>query len=395
MPVAPNPFLGIGFHAIGAGCASTCYTPQKKIKGWSWQTYWITQASFCWFILPIIGVVAFIPNLHTVLTEAADSPAARSAMLWAFIFGMVYGIGGTAFGIAIRHIGFSLTYAIAVGLSAVVGTIVPPVAKGVYRAAADRPGESIIHYLYVGFSQISDIAQKPGGAWVLAGVAVGTVGIGFCGWAGHSKENDLGDSAKGAEFNLSKGLLLSILAGFLSAVYGFAIDAGQPLADLADRHGADIYQGLIVYPFSNTGAFITTALYCLYLTVKHKSAGEFFALPVADDNTPSGSLPMNFTMAAFTGFLWYGQFFFYNFGHVHMGSYKFSSWAIHMIMLVLISNGVGVVLKEWIGCKAATRWRLRAALAILVAAVCMLTWGNKSAENAANAAPPPPAQQQQ
>ncbi|MGN6370505.1 MAG: L-rhamnose/proton symporter RhaT [Phycisphaerae bacterium] len=394
MPVAPNPFLGIGFHAVGATCASTCYTPQKKVKGWSWQTYWITQASFCWLILPIVGAVAFIPHLHAVLAEAWDSPAGRSAMGWAFGFGMIYGIGGTAFGIAIRYIGFSLTYAIAVGLSAVVGTIVPPVAKGIYREAAGHPGESWGHYLAAGFGQISEIAQKPGGAWVLGGVAVGTLGIAFCGWAGHSKESDLGAGAKSTGFNLTRGLLISILAGFLSAVYGFAIEAGQPLADLADKHGADIYQGLIVYPFSNTGAFITTALYCLYLTVKHKSAGEFVALPAADDDTASGSLPMNFTMAALTGFLWYGQFFFYNFGHVHMGSYKFSSWAIHMIMLVLISNGVGVVLKEWVGCKRATRLRLRAALGILVAAVCMLTWGNQRAEKAA-AAPAPAAKQQQ
>ena len=350
---------------------------------------------FAGSFFPIVGAVAFIPNLHAVLTEASDSPATRSAMLWAFIFGAVYGIGGTAFGIAIRYIGFSLTYAIAVGLSAVVGTIVPPMAKGIYREAADHPGESVFHYLYVGFSQISDTAHKAGGAWVLAGVAIGTVGIAFCGWAGHSKESDLAESAKSSGFNLTKGLLISILAGFLSAVYGFAIEAGQPLADLADKHGADIYQGLIVYPFSNTGAFITTAIYCLYLTMKHKSAGEFVALPAADDNTPSGSLPMNFTMAALTGLLWYGQFFFYNFGHVHMGSYKFSSWAIHMIMLVLISNAVGVLLKEWNGCKSATRWAPSGALAILVAAVCMLTWGNKSVENVANASPPPPAKQQE
>ena len=31
--------------------------------------------------------------------------------------GMAYGVGGTAFNISIRYIGFSLTYAIAVGLS--------------------------------------------------------------------------------------------------------------------------------------------------------------------------------------------------------------------------------------------------------------------------------------
>ena len=56
-------------------------------------------------------------------------------------------------------------------------------------------------------------------------------------------------------------------------------------------------------------------------------------------------------MALVTGLFWYGQFFFYNLGHVRMGHYKFTSWAIHMIMLVLISNVVGIVLREWRTCR--------------------------------------------
>jgi len=37
-----------------------------------------------------------------------------------------------------------------------------------------------------------------------------------------------------------------------------------------------------------------------------------------------------------TGTLWYGRFFFYNLGHVRMSNAN-TSWAIHMIMLVLFS----------------------------------------------------------
>src|SRR3954467_12045550 len=114
--VSSNPMLGVALHAVGAWFAATCYTPQKKVKGWSWQTYWITQASFCWFLLPILGAVITIPELAAVLREAP------SAAMWkSFLLGAAYGIGGTAFGISIRYIGFSLTYAIAVGLSGVLG----------------------------------------------------------------------------------------------------------------------------------------------------------------------------------------------------------------------------------------------------------------------------------
>ena len=53
--VASNPFLGIAIHAIGALSSSACYAPQKKVSGWSWQSYFLTQAAFCWFLLPILG----------------------------------------------------------------------------------------------------------------------------------------------------------------------------------------------------------------------------------------------------------------------------------------------------------------------------------------------------
>ena len=53
--VTANPILGMGLHAVGALFAATCYTPQKRVKGWSWQTYWLTQAAFCWFLLPILA----------------------------------------------------------------------------------------------------------------------------------------------------------------------------------------------------------------------------------------------------------------------------------------------------------------------------------------------------
>ena len=349
--VTPNLALGIGFHAIGALFAAACYTPQKKIRNWSWQTYWLTQASFCWFLLPILGAMATIPDLMAVLREAP-----HDAMWKSFLLGAAYGIGGTAFGISIRYIGFSLTYAIAVGLSSVLGTLIPPLVSGT----------------------LADVIQKPGAQWIVSGIIIGAVGIACTGWAGRLKENDLTAQNKRGDFSLSKGLMLSLLAGVLSAVYGFALAAGEPIADVASAHGAGVFRGNVVYIFANTGAFVTTATYCLWLHFRHKTLGEIVELPAgAEKNT----LPVNLAMAAVTGTLWYGQFFFYNLGHVRLGEkFAFTSWAIHMIMLVLFSNLIGVVLREWRGCRGLTRSAIGLALLILVAAVLFLTYGNRVGE---------------
>jgi L-rhamnose-proton symport protein (RhaT). len=350
--VTPNPLLGIALHAIGAWFAATCYTPQKKVRGWSWQTYWITQASFCWLLLPILGAIITIPELMTVLKEAPPS-----AMRNSFLLGVAYGIGGTAFGISIRYIGFSLTYAIAVGLSGVLGTLIPPLVKGTLGTTLNKPGSSL----------------------VIAGIVIGTIGIALAGWAGRLKELDLTARQDKSGFSLSKGLTLSLLAGVLSAVYGFALEAGEPIADVASAHGAGMWRGNVVYIFSNTGAFLTTSIYCLYLHFKHKTLGELVELPAGAEKA---SLPMNFAMAVVTGVFWYGQFFFYNLGHVRMGTFQFSSWGIHMIMLVLFSSIVGIVLREWRACRRLTHQAITFALLVLVGAVVSLTYGNKIGDDA-------------
>ncbi|MCX6970683.1 MAG: rhamnose:proton symporter [Verrucomicrobia bacterium] len=342
--IAANPILGIALHAIGAISAALCYTPQKATRGWSWQTYWLAQASVCWLALPVVGAWLTIPELARVLAEA---PA--FAMRNSFLLGALYGIGGTAFGLAIRHIGFSLTYAIAIGISCVLGTLLPPLVSG----------------------QLAAVFGRPGAGWVIAGIAIGTLGILLSGLAGRLKEMDLGSNATG--FNLGKGIPLCLLAGVLSAVYGFSLAAGQPVADVAAAHGAGVFQGNVIYIFSNTGAFLSTGIYCLWLHARHRTFGEYVELPSGPERS---ALPANFALALLTGCLWYGQFFFYGLGHVRMGDYKFSSWGIHMIMLVLFSSLAGVMLREWQGCRPRTWSSLGAALLVLLSAVLALAYGN-------------------
>ncbi|MDT0677616.1 L-rhamnose/proton symporter RhaT [Autumnicola musiva] len=335
---------GVAFHAVGAAFAALCYTPQKKVINWSWQTYWLAQAFICWFLLPLLVAWITIPELGSVLREAPTD-----AMWKAFALGAAYGIGGTAFGLAIKYMGFSLTYAISIGLSCVIGTLLPPLVKG----------------------ELGEVLSQSGSEYIILGMILGVIGIALCGLAGRFKELDLAKYLGKIDpnFSIAKGLPLCILAGVLSALYGFAIDQGQPIADIAYEHGARNFQTNVVYIFSNTGAFLTTAIYCIFLHNKNKTWKEYNPVKA----TP---LTMNYILAAITGMLWYSQFFFYGLGHVRMGDYKFTSWAIHMIMLVLFSMVAGLALKEWVQAKRKTILVLILAIFILFTAVLSLTIGN-------------------
>jgi L-rhamnose-H+ transport protein len=356
------------FHAIGATSAAFCYVPQRKVKGWSWQSYWLIQASFCWLLLPVIGAFLTVPDFWSVVQDAP-----RDAMLRTFLLGAAYGIGGTAFGIAIRYVGFSVTYAMAIGISTVVGT----------SYAIVKGDTGVADYA----AHIQAFLAKTGAAWVVIGIGIGIIGIVFCGLAGRWKERDLtpvGGPVSGKS-NAFIGLILCLVAGVLSGVYGMALTEGAPIAKLAESRAvghtvlgvdATTFCGNAIYPFSNPGAFLTTAIYCLFLHRKHKTLGEVIALPAG---TEKASLPVNWAMAILTGCLWYGQFFFYGFGHFYImkvAGFEQVCWAIHMILSILLGTLIGVALKEWKGCQRRTHATLALAVGLLIVGKLLLDYGN-------------------
>ena len=351
-----NPFMGVALHSIGAFSSSSCYTPQKQTKLWSWEIYWITTAASAWFILPIVGAFVTIPNYLDVL--AASPP---EAMLRSFLLGLVYGVGGLTFGLGIRYIGFSLNYAIAIGISAGLGTLMPLIW---------HPNDGFVWTIAEKFRDLPGLV-------VLAGILISLFGIALCGWAGALRERSSGDSP--SKYSFRVGVPLAIIAGTLSAVFNFALLAGEPLEKAAMANGAsELLKMNAIYPFSNGGAFVTNAVWCVVLIVRNRSGGQLLRLP----KKGAGTLAFYYLMALISGAFWYFQFFFYGMGHAHMGTrYGFTSWALHMSMLILFSNLYGWLFREWDGADRVPRRVLHAGMAVIVLATLIITIGNYLGES--------------
>ena len=340
--MTPNPLEGIGFHGLGAASAATCYLPYHKTRGWSWTAFWLVQAVFAWIITPLVLAVLTVPDFFSVLQ------AAPASVLWiTFLLGACYGFGGMSFGFATRYIGYSLTYTISIGLSAVLGTVLPLLMKG---------------------GLISYFAQRGGGI-ILTGMIISLVGVSLCGWAGFRKEKE---SQGDVRFNMRLGLALTIVAGILSAVFNIALEYGQPIADIAARHGAGIFEDNAKLVVATSGCFIVNFVWFLILGYKEGNLQELGGKGV----TGTGSLARNFLWSSLGGILWCMQFFFYGLGHVKMGKFKFASWVIHMSMLIFFSFLVGMMMKEWRSVSRPTYRILILALCILCLSFCIMTWGS-------------------
>jgi L-rhamnose-H+ transport protein len=167
---------------------------------------------------------------------------------------------------------------------------------------------------------------------------------------------------------------LAVAAGILSAVFNFALLAGEPLAQAATQQGAkEVLSMNAIYPFSHGGAWLLNLFWCLFLIRKNNSGGEFFRLPGENRR----SLGFYYLMAMLSGAFWYFQFFFYGMGHQNLGQkFGFTSWAIHMSLLILFSNLYGYVFKEWVGASSVPKKVLHLGMLLIVGATLLITYGN-------------------
>ena len=117
--------IGLLIIAVGAFCQSSSYVPINKIKGWSWESYWLVQGVFAWLVFPLLGAQLAVPEDHSLVELFASGNTFN--VLMTILFGVLWGIGGLTFGLSMRYLGVALGQSIALGTCAAGGTILGPV----------------------------------------------------------------------------------------------------------------------------------------------------------------------------------------------------------------------------------------------------------------------------
>lgn len=344
-----NPFLGVLLHAIGGLAAASFYIPYKRVKGWAWENYWLAGGFFSWIITPWLLALIIVPQTPAILAAAPGR-----ALFWTYLFGVLWGIGGLTFGLTMRYLGIALGYAVALGLCAVFGTLVPPLFSG----------------------ELAAIATERSGQVILLGVLICVGGITLSGRAGIQKERELPAARKSdavKEFNFAKGLTVAVFAGILSAAMAFGFASGKPIGEVAVEQGAPVlWQNLPVLVVVLLGGFTSNFIWCAWLISRKKGWGQYLT-----GLTDAGAgLGANYFFCALAGVTWYLQFFFYGMGSTQMGSYDFSSWTLHMASIIIFSTVWGIALKEWKGTSRATHLWIGLGLLVLILSTIVIGYGN-------------------
>ena len=375
--MGPNPFVGVLYHWIGGLAAASFYIPYRGVQRWSWETYWLVGGVFSWIVAPLALAWALVPGFWETLHAA---PA--RTLWWAYAFGVLWGLGGLTFGLAVRYLGIALGVAVALGYCAAFGTLVPPIFSGdIVAIAASTSGRVIL--AGVAACLVGHRPQRRSGHAEGTRAVTGTEGRNGPGvqlFEGHARRNLLRNHE----------LVFRLRAGCRQTVGGdrpHATRRGRPERPLGEPAGAGggaarrVHHELPVVRRAQRpqplGARVpgSAAVRGAHGGSAQPASLGAAAAPVHGmaDEIP---LARNYLLSAAAGITWYFQFFFYSMGQTRMGRYEFSSWTLHMASIIIFSTLWGVALREWRGTSARTHLLIGAGLAVLIGSTVVVGYGN-------------------
>ncbi|MGC2198210.1 MAG: L-rhamnose/proton symporter RhaT, partial [Terriglobales bacterium] len=142
--------------------------PMKRMTGWQWENSWLVFAASGLLVLPWVITFATVPSVAGVYTGASPS-----TLIKVLLFGLLWGVGATLFGIGISRVGMALGFALILGITASFGSLLPL---------------AILH---------SDQLLAKRGLALIAGTVVMLLGLLFLALAGRARERDSGTSTGG------------------------------------------------------------------------------------------------------------------------------------------------------------------------------------------------------
>jgi L-rhamnose-H+ transport protein len=329
---------GIGVVTLAGILNGSFAAPMKLMPGWRWENSWLIFALSGLMVFPWVISFATVPNLASVYAGASPS-----TLIKVVLFGLLWGVGATLFGLGISRVGMALGFALILGITASFGSLLPLAILHPEQLVATR------------------------GLALIAGTAVMVLGLVLLALAGRIREHDLRASS-GMRSGFTIGLVICILSGIFSSMMNFSFVFGDELRLRALQSGAsNAMAANPIWALTVTGGFVANFLYCVYLLNKNRTWGVFRA------GNPAIYWPLGISM----GLLWFGGTVFYGMGAASLGSLgAIVGWPIFMTIDIIVALFWGALSGEW---KGASRRALICnwmGVAVLLVAIGLISAGN-------------------
>lgn len=307
--------------------------PLKTTRVWKFNQIWTLHSLLAMGVIPWLVVVAAVPNWHELLARVE-----LRGWLTLVGWGVLFGVGSLLYGIAVDLLGIALGFAIQLGLSIVLGALLPLL-----------------------WARAFELHSR--GDWLfLLGLAMMVVGVVLCAQAGGSKS--AAGSSGARQFRL--GLLIAIAGGVLAPTLNFGIEYGSALlsrgaeARTASAFPVQIYLAWAVFL---SAAAAVQAGYCFAQAVRERSTHLFAA----------GLATRDALQVPVMSLLWISATYLYGRAAFALGPLGHSfGWPVFLAFIILTSNGWGILLGEWKQASQAAFYRMLAGSSVLIAAAFLI-----------------------
>jgi L-rhamnose-H+ transport protein len=328
--------LGI-LLAVGAGLmVGNCMLPLNYLRRWRWENAWIIFTLVALVLMPWTLAFLRVPNLLSVYSHVNSA-----SFMIPFLFGAGWGVAQVLFGLAVIRAGMALSFAITIGLSAALGSLVPILLRHPQALVTGR------------------------GLVLLLGQVLMVTGVIVCCWAGRRREREQKAEASPARSYVA-GVSLAALAGLLAPMLNYALAFGDNLIVEAIRQNtlrADAPYA--VWPIALAGGAVPNILYPLWLLRRNKTWANF--LPVWPE----------ITLGMIMGLLWMGSVAIYGMATTLLGVLGASiGWSIYQICIIVMANVSGWIAGEWKGVSQLSKLILWSGILLLGTATVAITYGN-------------------
>ncbi len=322
---------------VAAGLLNGSFAvPIKTARVWKFDHIWMVHSLLAMALLPWGIVVVAVPHWGGILGAVQ-----ASGWLGLIGWGVLFGIASLLYGVAVDLLGIALGFAIQLGLSIVLGALLPLIWSGALSLRTRHD------------------------ATFLGGLAAMVAGVILCAQAGGASRARPG--AAGGRFR--KGLIIAILGGILAPSLNLGIRYGTSLLASAGgiRAGGSFpIETYLAWAVFLSASAVIQAGYCLCRIVKGKRSGIFQSPGAGRDAIQVVAMSS----------VWISSVFVYGRSVFGLGRFGYSlGWPVFIALIILTSNAWGVILGEWKGRAKAAFHRMLAGSAVLVLATFMIGQG--------------------
>lgn len=335
--------VGILLILVGGAMQGSFTLPMKFTRTWQWENIWLVYTMVGLLLLPWLAAAWTIPPLLEVYRQADIRTLAL-----ALAFGAGWGAGSVLFGLGVDRVGMALGFAIILGLTASVGSLVPML---------------VLHP-----EQLTTVK----GQVLILGLIVVVVGLSCCARAGYVKQAvmtpDPSSSSRNQVKHFGPGLLICVLSGILSPMLNFSLAFGEPIAARAIQLGtAPASAPNAIWAPALSAGFVINAAYCVWRLSKNMSWRRF-----------SGRGAWSHWLLGISmGALWMGGISIYGMGTILVGTLgTILGWPVFMAAIIIMANMWGVMTGEWRGAGRQAQRLMATGVVVLIVAVFIIGYGS-------------------